>query len=162
MGAAGLEGPRMTVVQTADRDWKPQTALPPGLSWAPLWGDPRRGAYGLVARLPASYRVPLHSHANDVRVVMLKGTMVIGYPAEPEVEIAEGGYFLLPAKRAYVASCPKGCEFLAFDQLPFDILYAEGVEPQPAPGPRRMAVSADSARNRGSPRKRSSRGSTSR
>jgi len=58
-------------------------------------------------------------------VVILHGNMVIAYPDETPVEIGEGGYFLLPAKRAYVASCAKACEFLAFDQLPFDIIYAD-------------------------------------
>ncbi len=41
------------------------------------------------------------------------------------MEIEEGGYFLLPAKRAYRASCAKDCEFLAFDNLAFDIIYAD-------------------------------------
>lgn len=125
VAAAAAEGPRMTVVQPADRHWKPKTALPPGASGASLWGDPATGPYGFVGKFPANFRVPLHSHTNDVRVVMLKGSMVISYPGEADVEIAEGGYFLLPARRAYVASCARGCEFLAFDQLPFDILYAD-------------------------------------
>lgn len=121
---AAADGPRMTVVQPGERHWKPKTALPPGAQGANLWGDPASGPYGFVGQFPANFRVPLHSHTNDVRVVMLKGNMVISYPGEPDVEILEGGYFLLPAKRAYVASCARGCEFLAFDQLPFDIIYA--------------------------------------
>lgn len=122
---AASDGPKMTVVQTAERHWKPKPALPPGAFGANLWGDPATGPYGFVGKFPLNFRVPLHSHTNDVRVVMLKGNMVISYPGEPDVEIAEGGYFLLPAKRAYVATCAKGCEFLAFDQLPFDIIYAD-------------------------------------
>ena len=119
------EGPRMAVVQPAERHWKPKTALPPGAYGANLWGDPASGPYGFVGKFPANFRVPLHSHTNDVRVVMLKGNMVISYPGEPDVEIAEGGYFLLPARRPYVASCARSCEFLALDQLPFDIIYAD-------------------------------------
>jgi len=122
-GAA--EGPRMTVVHPADRHWKPKTALPPGAFGANLWGDPATGPYGFVGMFPDNFRVPLHRHTNDVRVVMLKGSMVIAYPGETEVTISEGGYFLLPARRAYVASCARACEFLAFDQLPFDIVYVD-------------------------------------
>ena len=125
IAAAGDSGPTMTVVQTAERHWKPKTALPPGAYGANLWGDPATGPYGFVGKFPVNFRVPLHSHTNDVRVVMLKGSAIISYPGEADVVIAEGGYFLLPAKRAYVARCPKGCEFLAFDQLPFDIIYAD-------------------------------------
>ena len=119
------EEPRMTVVQVAERERKPKPSLPPGAFGADLWGDPASGPYGFVGEFPANFRVPLHAHTNDVRVVMLKGSMVISYPEEPDVEIVEGGYFLLPAGRAYVASTGKGCEFLAFDQLPFDILYVD-------------------------------------
>src|SRR5262249_26896765 len=128
VAVAPSDGPKMTVVQTAERHWKPKLALPPAAFGANLWGDPATGPYGFVGKFPVNFRVPLHSHTNDVRVVMLKGNMVITYPGELEVEIAEGGYFLLPARRAYVASCAKGCEFLAFDQLPFDIIYADRKE----------------------------------
>jgi len=43
VATAASDGPKMTVVQPADRHWKPKTALPPGAFGANLWGDPASG-----------------------------------------------------------------------------------------------------------------------
>jgi len=113
----------MLVVNTTDFHWKPKDALPPGATGAVLRGDPAKGAYDFVAKFPDKFTVPMHSHTNEMTVVMLEGTMVIGRPKKPDVSIAKDGLFVLPAKMAYTAHCETSCTFLVHGQKPFDIIY---------------------------------------
>lgn len=106
-----------------DFHWKPKDALPPGASGAVLRGDPAKGDYDFVARFPAKYTVPLHSHTNECVVMMRKGAMTIARPGEKDVTIKEGGLFVLPARLEYTAHCRTACEFLVHGSAPFDILY---------------------------------------
>src|SRR5690349_7708500 len=112
-------------VNPADFHWKPKDALPPGASGAVLRGDPATGDYDFVAKFPAKYTVPLHSHTNECVVVMRKGAMTIGRPGEKAVTIKAGGLFVLPAKMVYTAHCTAACEFLVHGSAPFDIIYAD-------------------------------------
>lgn len=122
--AAAAAGP-FPVANPADFHWKPKDALPPGASGAVLRGDPAKGDYDFVAKFPAKYTVPPHSHTNDCVVVMRKGAMTIARAGEKDVTIAEGGLFVLPAKLVYTARCATACEFLVHGNAPFDIIYAD-------------------------------------
>ncbi|MBV8762948.1 MAG: hypothetical protein JO257_37025 [Deltaproteobacteria bacterium] len=113
------------VANPSDFHWKPKEALPPGATGAVLRGDPTKGDYDFVAKFPAKYTVPLHSHTNECIVVMRKGAMTIGRTGEKDVTIDEGGLFVLPAKMVYTAHCTAACEFLVHGTAPFDILYAD-------------------------------------
>lgn len=121
-GDSGQTDP-MLVVNSTDFHWKPKDALPPGATGAVLRGDPAKGAYDFVAKFPDKFTVPMHSHTNEMTVVMLEGTMVIGRPKKPDVSIAKDGLFVLPAKMAYTAHCETACTFLVHGQKPFDIIY---------------------------------------
>jgi len=114
----------MLVVNATDFHWKPKDALPPGATGAVLRGDPAKGAYDFVAKFPDKFTVPMHSHTNEMTVVMLEGTMVIGRAKMPDVSIEKTGLFVLPAKMAYTAHCEAACMFLVHGQKPFDIIYA--------------------------------------
>jgi hypothetical protein len=122
-GAAASGG--MQVLNPGDLHWKPKDALPPGAFGATLRGDPHAGDYDFVGKFPAKYTVPLHYHSNDCYVVMLKSAMVISRPGQADVEIAEGGYFSLPARMQYTAHCEAECTFLVQGEKPFDIIYAD-------------------------------------
>ena len=122
----------MAVVNPSDFHWKPKDALPPGASGAVLRGDPAAGAYDFLGRFPDRFTVPLHYHTSEVVVLMVKGSMVIGRPRRPDLTIAEGGLFVLPARMAYTARCQRTCTFLVHGERPFDIIYSN-----PADDPRR-------------------------
>ena len=115
----------MPVVQLADAHWKPKDALPPGAFGAVLRGDPAKGDYDFLGKFPAKYTVPRHLHTNEVVVVMMTGTMVIGREGRPDVSIGEHGLFVLPAKLAYTAHCEAACMFLVHGDKPFDIIYGD-------------------------------------
>lgn len=115
----------MPVANPAMFHWKAKEALPPGAFGAVVHGDPAKGDYDFFGRFPDNFTVPLHYHTNDCSVVMVKGAMTIARPGRADVEIEEGGFFLLPAKMEYVARCGKACTFLVHGALPFDIIYSD-------------------------------------
>ena len=123
IAAADTSG--LPVVNPAAFHWKKKEALPPGAFGAVLRGDPAAGDYDFAGKFPDRYTVPLHFHTNEVVVVMLEGAMTIGRPKQPDVTIAEGGLFVLPARLAYTAHCDKACTFLVHGQRAFDIIYAD-------------------------------------
>ncbi len=123
--AAHADPDPMRVTQLADAPWKPKEALPHGAFGAVLRGDPAHGDYDFLGKFPAKYTVPRHLHTNEVVVVMLKGTMVIGREGLPDVAVAEHGLFVLPAKLVYTAHCEAACMFLVHGEKPFDIIYAD-------------------------------------
>jgi hypothetical protein len=114
----------MPVANPSDFHWKPKETLPPGANAAVVYGDPKVGSYDFFGKFPAKYTVPMHWHSNDCMVVMMKGSMVIGRDKMADVEIKEGGFFMLPGKMRYTAHCAKECIFLVHGAQPFDIFYA--------------------------------------
>jgi len=116
------------VMNPADYHWKVKDTLPhtPSPAHAAVaWGDPAKGAYAFFGKFPAGFTVPMHWHSNEVLVVMTKNSMVIKPEGGAPREIKKGGFFSLPAKMKYVASCAQECVFLAWGDKPFDIFYQD-------------------------------------
>src|ERR1700736_6499079 len=44
-----------------------------GVSMAVLWGDPDKGAHGTFTKFAPGYDAGMHTHTNDVWVVVIKG-----------------------------------------------------------------------------------------
>src|SRR6476660_2674481 len=45
----------------------------PGVSMAVIWGDPDKGAHATFTKFTPGYDAGMHSHTNDVSIVVLKG-----------------------------------------------------------------------------------------
>ena len=45
----------------------------PGVSMAVLWGNPDKGAHGTFTKFTPGYDAGMHTHTNDVWLVVLKG-----------------------------------------------------------------------------------------
>ena len=114
----------MPVANPSDFHWKPKETLPPGANAVVVYGDTKTGPYDFFGKFPAKYTVPMHWHTSDCMVVMMKGSMVIARDKMPDVEIKEGGFFMLPGKMKYIARCENECTFLVHGTQPFDIFYA--------------------------------------
>lgn len=73
-------------------------ALPPGSEIAVLDGDPgSEGLFVVRVRMPANYKVPLHTHPTDENVTVIEGTLHISMgtaddPTRGEV-VPTGGFF---------------------------------------------------------------------
>src|SRR2546427_8154592 len=50
--------------------------LRPGVSKVMLWGDDTKGPYGAFTKFEPGLNNPLHTHTNDIRLVVLKGAYI--------------------------------------------------------------------------------------
>jgi quercetin dioxygenase-like cupin family protein len=100
----------------ADMKWvdvDPKAA--PGNQIADLWGDHTKGAYGAMIKFPAGFSVPLHTHTNGMKVVIVSGTFIHGPEGKPEVRLGPGSYFYQPGGNyRHTTACDKASECVIF------------------------------------------------
>ena len=64
----------------------------PGASGAAVWGEPEKGAHSSFTRFVPGFDAGMHSHTNDVSIVVLKGAYL--YRDEAGEKRVEPGHFL--------------------------------------------------------------------
>ena len=64
-----------TMWSASELKWVDNPAIK-GAQQAVLWGDPTKGAYGALKKVPGGTVLPMHSHTNLTRVVMVAGTIL--------------------------------------------------------------------------------------
>ena len=106
----------------------PPRALPPGLKFAVISGDPSAG--GLVTvrlDMPAGYVIPPHFHPTDEHVTVLKGTLSLGMgdlvDKTHAVTLSPGGYAVALANMHHYAYTATGAIVQVHLQGPFAITY---------------------------------------
>ena len=98
-----------------------------GVQQATLWGNPEKGAHGVLNKFQAGTEVPLHTHTADLRSVVLSGTVVIGIEGQSPKELGPGSYLFLPGGLKHTTACKTGEDCLLFTTQPgaFDVKPAE-------------------------------------
>lgn len=125
-GAALAEGAAKAVLwPAADMKWTPMLDGPPGVQNATLWGDMTKGAYGAMIKFPAGVSTPLHTHASDMRVVVVSGTWIHTPEGKPSVRLGPGSYLMQPGGGyRHTTACDKASECVIFAESDgkFDLL----------------------------------------
>jgi len=107
---------RLVIVPPADLKWTdldPTGA--PGVKVADLWGNHTKGPFGAFFKLPAGFAAPLHTHTNDMKVVIVSGTYVQAPEGKPEFRLGAGSYFLQPGGNyRHTTSCDPAAECVFF------------------------------------------------
>ena len=67
----------------------------PGVSKAALWGDPDRGSYGAFTKFGPGFDAGMHTHTNDVWIVVLKGAYLYK-DAAGEKRVGPGDFIRIP------------------------------------------------------------------
>jgi quercetin dioxygenase-like cupin family protein len=80
-------------VDSATAAYKPMN---PGASGVTVWGDPDAGAHGVFVKLEPGADVGLHTHTNDVRIVVLKGAYIYKPENGAELRVSAGHYLFVP------------------------------------------------------------------
>ena len=119
---AGAQG--KAVVWPADGiKWTDNVAVA-GAKQAVLWGDPTKGAYGALKQVPGGTVLALHSHKNESRVIVIKGTVALEIEGKTTA-MGAGSYALIPGSVPHQATCrgTAACEYFeemsgAFDSTP--------------------------------------------
>src|SRR5262245_20621594 len=72
------------------------TEVAPGAMTATLSGDPSAGAYAVFTKFPPGSIHPLHSHTNDVRIVVIKGAYIYKPEKGATKRVTAGQYIFIP------------------------------------------------------------------
>jgi quercetin dioxygenase-like cupin family protein len=67
----------------------------PGVSMAVLWGDPDKGKHGTFTKFIPGYDAGMHTHTNDVWLVVLKGAYLYKDEAG-EKRVGPGEFIRIP------------------------------------------------------------------
>jgi hypothetical protein len=97
-----------------------------GVSTVPLWGDMTRGPYRAMVKFDAGEEHPLHSHTNDLRLVVVSGGFFVGKDALSAKDYGPGSYLVLPGGTKHVSGCRVGTDCVVFQEgeAKFDMIPA--------------------------------------
>lgn len=113
--AAG--GGKATVWPADEVKWTANPAMA-GMSIAPLWGDPSKGAYGALKKVAGGTAFGWHTHTNAQKVVSISGTIEFTLEGGEPKELTAGSYVSLPAKTKHHTVCKAGADCIFFEEQP--------------------------------------------
>ena len=67
----------------------------PGVSMAVLWGNDETGPYGAITRFISGFDAGMHTHTNDVRIIVIKGAYLYRDTAG-EKRVGPGDFLFIP------------------------------------------------------------------
>ena len=107
--AVAKEGRAREVVKLADQmEFK---EVVPGVSRAVLWGNPDKGSYGALTKFKAGTTNALHTHPNDIHIVVLQGAYIDEVDGR-KTKVGPGSYMLVPAGLKHVSGAEDETLFL--------------------------------------------------
>jgi quercetin dioxygenase-like cupin family protein len=102
------------VWSASDLKWVDNPALT-GAQQAILWGDPAKTEYGALKRIPAGARLPMHSHTNETRALLVAGTLIFTLDGSAAKELPPQSYVSIPGGVQHAASCKAGADCVYFE-----------------------------------------------
>ena len=101
--------------------------LAPGALAAVLWGDLDKGPYGAFTKFTPGANFPLHTHTNDIRIVVLKGAYLYKPENGEEKWVAAGQYIFLPGgdRHASGGDAKEGVLFYQESTGKFDLNFVK-------------------------------------
>jgi quercetin dioxygenase-like cupin family protein len=76
----------------------------PGVSRAVLSGDPEKGAYKAFTKFAPGVTHPMHTHPNEIWMVVLKGAYIQKNEKGEETRVEPGSVFHIPAGERHASS----------------------------------------------------------
>ncbi len=87
----------------------------PGIKIADVWGDHTKSGYGAFLKFPAGFLVPLHTHTNAIKIVVVSGTYTQAPEGKAEMRMGPGSYVFQPGGTyKHITGCDKASECLIF------------------------------------------------
>jgi len=98
----------------------------PGVSQAVVWGDPDKGAYGSFTKFVPGYDAGMHTHTNDVSIVVIKGAYLYK-DASGEKRVGPGDFLRVPGGMKHWSGGDKteGALFYTEGRAKFDLVPAK-------------------------------------
>lgn len=79
--------------------------IPEGCMITVLQGDPAKGNFDILFKIPANFEVPKHWHTSPERMVLLSGSLEVTYDGEATQVLEVGDYAYGPARKPHTARC---------------------------------------------------------
>lgn len=76
-----------------------------GMQFAVLSGDPKKGAYTQMRKVPAGTDNPLHAHSSELKNVIISGVWYTGADAASARDFGPGSIVMMPANWVHVSGC---------------------------------------------------------
>lgn len=104
-------------------------AMPRGdgkVSTAPIWGDQDKGAYGAYSKFAPGYDAGMHTHTNDVTIVVIKGAYLYK-DDDGEKRVGPGDFLKVPGGHKHWSGGDKseGALFYTAGTAKFDLIPAK-------------------------------------
>lgn len=124
------DGGTPQMVSFTDLKW---TELPErkGMQFAVLSGDPKKGEYTQMRKVPAGTDNPLHRHSSEIKNVIMSGVWYTGKDAASAKDFGPGSIVVMPADWVHVSGCRSGsdCVFYQEGKGKFDFKPVEPKAP---------------------------------
>ncbi len=78
--------------------------IAPGVKKKILWGNHDKGPYGAFTKFEPGLTNPLHTHTNEVRIVVLQGAYIYKPQNGTERRVGVGSYLSIPGGDVHVSS----------------------------------------------------------
>jgi len=98
-----------TLWAASDLKWIDNPSIK-GAQQAVLWGDPAKGAYGALKKVSAGTVLPMHTHTNTTRFVVVAGTISFNFAGSPAKEMGPQSYGSIPGHIPHTATCRAGAD----------------------------------------------------
>jgi len=101
--------------------------MSPGASGVTVWGDSKNGPHSVFTKFVPGSEFALHTHTNDLRIVVLKGAYVYKPEKGEEKRVTAGQYLLIPGgdRHATGSDAKEGALFYQEADAKFDINFIE-------------------------------------
>lgn len=118
----------------ADLRWT-ELAERKGTLFAALSGDPTKGEYTGMRKVPAGTDNPLHSHSSEIKNVIISGAWYTGADSASAKDFGPGSVVIMPANWVHVSGCRAGsdCVFYQEGRGKFDFKAVQSSRPQSRP-----------------------------
>jgi quercetin dioxygenase-like cupin family protein len=94
IGRVQGQGDKKVVFASADRaDFKESPTK--GVSMAAIWGDATKGAHGTFTKFAPGFDAGMHTHTNDISIVVVKGAYLYK-DAAGEKRVGPGSFLRVP------------------------------------------------------------------
>jgi len=123
----GKSGDEVTVVKAADIKWVDAKGHPPGVKTCLVHGDPTKGAFVLMVKIPSGTRYPPHRHSADEVVSVISGSFMLGSGEKMDeskgTAVDAGGYFSIKAGHPHWGAAKADTVLLRYGNGPADIKF---------------------------------------
>jgi quercetin dioxygenase-like cupin family protein len=118
---------KKVIYASADKaTFNPMPKAPGGPTTAPIWGDADKGAYGVYTKFAPGYDAGMHTHTNDVTIVVIKGAYLYK-DDDGEKRVGPGDFLKVPGGHKHWSGGDKaeGALFYTQGAAKFDLIPAK-------------------------------------